>query len=450
MALSTTARYLLRQRIAGDTGLRGLITGTATDSSTVVQSGTELVDARNGLGLLDRSWRDDRFRNAWVGLHGATTATTFEEARVLAYAPAEGKVTVGRTFAVTAISGTTPYELCFGGVAPSEINSAISQACRMFSRAGHWVLTGLVTDGDQETSGTANWSGTNATLAKTTTEAQVGDGEQSLTVTNSGANGYATSAADIPVGEGKTYFTFAMVRVTTGVASLVWRDITNGANIPVSWSNLSSVDAADYGDFRVLIGTFTTPEGCVAVRPRLTNSSATGVAYWDDVCLYDIQALAVPLPTFLTDPDQQILDLLMWQYVNTGYRDRQAVKIRPLYYAEGNPTAQTAFVLPIPQGITGPLVVYASRTLTEPTSDSSTIPTEYADAIVAGALWGLYQAGARPRGMDDAAFATERSRMTGIWQAYQRAYNPKWRTGSPVRTRRPAQGVLFNRRGRWP
>jgi hypothetical protein len=287
-----------------------------------------------------------------------------------------------------------------------------------------------------EASGVTNWTGSSATPTKTTTEANVGFGEQALSVANSGANGYVASAA-VPVYEGETFLVFGFVKVTTGVASIVVRDRTNGATIDVSWPLMSSVDAADGSDWRYLIGQFTTPSGCVSTEVRLTNTSAAGQTYWDDIGVYPQNARNLPLPSWLADPNQDTYDLFMLTQYSSGRRDGDLTKIRPLCYATGNPTGQTAWVQPVPPtALKTPVVLLAGRGFSELSLDSSSVPEWAGDWLTTGALYKLYEAGARPRGLDAAAYAAERARIEREWWAYCGLNHPQFKYGKPVRTRR--------------
>ena len=438
MGLSTLTRSQLRQRVAGTTGLRGLLTGTAT-SGVATQDTTTLVDASL---LKDAAYPANRFDpGGYLGIWGGATSTAYESHKILSgssgHQPSTGAVNVGRTFTTTPVSAVTPWEVHTHGFSPDEIHDALNWACRSAIRPVHWLLTGLLegSDGGMEDSGTTNWTGTSATVTKTTTEANVGFGERSLSVANSGADGYAASAA-VPVFESQGFLVFGFVKVTTGVASIVVRDRTNGAAISVAWALASSVDAADGSDWRYLIGSFTTPSGCVSLELRLSNTSAAGVSYWDDVGLYPQNARSLNLPTWLADPNADTYDLLHLTQYSAGRRDGDLTKIRPLYSAAGNPTGQTAWTQPVPPtALVSPVVLLAARGFAELSADSSTVPDWAGDWLTAGALYQLYQAGARPRGLDAAAFAAERARIERQWWNVCWVNHPQHRYGRPVRTR---------------
>lgn len=448
MALTTITRQNLRQMIAGPRGLRGLpVTGTATDDGTTsVQATNTLVDARNGLGLKDTAFPAERFAPGGIlALWGGTTSTTFEWAQLLpagGYSPSEGKAVVGRTFATTPVTALTPYEIHTHGATPDELHEWIKWSCRNLLVETREVLTGLVADGNMEDSGTTNWTGTNATVTKTTTEANVGRGAQALSVVTTAAAGYAESPS-MPVGGSKSYRIFALVKATGGTASIVVRDFTNTAAITVSWGNLASVASASYGDWRFLAGTFTTPATCVNIRLRLQNDTITTTSYFDDVCVYPVDAGFLPLPTWVDDPEAQLVDVVLYRYLGTGRDDYVPSPLRPYYGAFGNPTGQTAYRLAVPLGMIAPIAIVAARGLTEPTADSSTVPDRYAEALLAGSLYQAYQAGARPRGMDAEAFAVERTRVQRDWWGYAATSNPRARRPQPAKTRVP--GLYWSR-----
>ncbi len=422
----------MRRLIAGTLGLNSLLTGTAT-SGTAVQAGDTMVDARNGLGILDSAYQSDRFANGYLGIWGNTTTTTYEWARILTYTPTSGAVQVGRTFAVTPLSATTPYELFNAGQSPDAIHEALKWACRNAIRPVLWTLTGLleVNDGSMEASGTTSWTGTNATVTKSTAEATVARYTQSLSVANTGANGYAQSAT-MPVMEGRNYRVFGLCRTTTGVGSIVVRDLTNAANITTTWTNLSTVDASKQQDWRWLQGSFSTPTGCVNVALQLTNTSATGQSYWDDVGVYPADDGFLDLPTWLVDPQSDIVDVEALVYRFSGRDTMYPTKLRPLRKPVGNPTGTTAWKLPIPPGISFPVSLRAGRALAEFSVDTDTIPAEYQDWIATGAVYRLMVAGTQPRGLDAAEFARERERTRQLWEDQCLTNHPAYRQGRPV------------------
>lgn len=434
MALSTVTRQQLRQLVGGVIGVRGLVTGTATDdSTTTVQSGTQLVDARNGLGLKDTAWPRERFANAWLGAWAGATVTAYESARILDYQPTTGAVVVGRTFATTPVTALTGYEVWPSGVSPAEVNEAIKWACRSAMRPVDWTLTGLLehNDGGMEESGTTSWTGSNATLAKVTSEAVTGRGVQALSVANTGANGYAGSVT-LAVMEVRNYRVFGLCRTTTGVGSIVVRDVTNGANVTVTWSNLATVDGTQEGDWRLLIGAFTTPAACVGVSLRLTNTSATGQSYWDDVGLYACDDGFLDLPTWLTDPESDLVDVRVMVPTFSARESVSYERLRPLRRPVGTPTGSTAWKLPVPIGLSFPVSISAAREFTELAADTDTIPTEYQDYLATGAVYRLMVAGAQPRGMDAREFGAERERNRLLWEDFCQQYHPVYRHGRPV------------------
>lgn len=440
MALATVTRMQLRQRVAGALGLRGLFTGTASnDGATTVQSATTLVDA-SADGLKDTAWTAARFgQGAILGLWAGAAGTAYEWSQLVpgGYTPSAGTVQIGRNFATTPVDAVTAYELHSHNTTPDEIHSALNWACRNAVHAVAVLLPGLVPDGDMEASGTTNWSGANALVAKTTAAGTVARRSQSLSVITTLAGGYAESPS-IPVGGGTQHTVFATVRATGGTASVVVRDQTNGAAIDVSWGALQNVAAANYGDFRVLLGTFVTPTTCASVRLRLQNDTIATTSYFDDVCLYAAQAMHLALPASLFDPDNQLVDVIERRYFGSGQMDFREVKLRPYYGAEGDPAGETAYRLRLPPGFTAPVAVEAALGFAELTSDASTVPDWAQEWLTAGALMQLYEMGARPRGLDQKEFAQQRAAAASQWYGFLGGRNPLLTRSRPVRTTLPS------------
>lgn len=157
-------------------------------------------------------------------------------------------------------------------------------------RFRRWGLLTLVTDGDMETSGVANWTDSNATSSKVTAAANVAFGAQSLRVQNSLANGY-TASASVQVTPNDGYELRADVRVASGTAHLVAWDDTNGAEIDSRNTTTT--------DWHHLYFGFTVPSGCTSVSIRLKGAEANADVYWDNISLRNQNAQRMALPSWI-------------------------------------------------------------------------------------------------------------------------------------------------------
>jgi hypothetical protein len=294
-------------------------------------------------------------------------------------------------------------------------------------------------DGGMEDSGTTSWTGTSATVAKVTTEAITGKGVQALSVLNTGVNGYAGSVT-LPVMQVRNYRVFGLCRTTVGIGSLVVQDMTNGAPIVLTWTNLSTVDSTQDQDWRYLQGAFTAPAGCVNLQVRLQNTSATGQSYWDDVGVYPSDDGYLDLPVWLADPESELVDVRVLIPTFSGRETNVLQRLRPLRRPVGNPTGATAYKLPVPLGLSFPVSILAGRSFTELSVDTDTIPTEYQDWLAAGAAYRLMVAGAQPRGMDAKEFIAERERQRVIWETSCADNHPAARGSRPVYSDGPGSG----------
>ena len=283
----TTSRASLLRQLAAEifpdkyTEFNAL--GTSTD--TVVQ----------GAELRDGAASENSLSPGWFYIYDGTGQGS--ERGVTAYAPrassSYGTVTVARP--LTATPDTSSACLSYsGGLAPAHLIRHINEALRRARRQRKLALT-LVTDGLMESSTTASWTASSATLAKVTTASIVGEGKRALSVTNSGVNGYAAAAAVAAIpGEQLRVEATGRVSNTTGThtATLVAYDDTNAAEITAE---------ATASRFPAKLGfEFAVPAGCYSVSLRLRGSAADTVAYWDEVLLWRVGSKQIALPTDVT------------------------------------------------------------------------------------------------------------------------------------------------------
>lgn len=319
--MATTSRLTLYQDVA--TQLEGeLLGGTASSGST-----TTLVDTTasgTALSPLDPNDEQGRFDGeVFLYLHTGTGAG--QERRIKSYAPASGTLTVdsNRAFA-TAPDNTSQYHI-LRVLSHARIVDCLNTGLRRLAYRTTSPLT-LVTDGDMETSGVSNWTGSSGTPTKeSTTVAYVYSGTQSLKLVTSGANGYARTAS-MAVNETESYWVEVMTRADPANGSnsvldlLVW-DVTNAAAITLSGT--TSHDQADGSEWVWLRSDFTVPSGCKQIQVRLRDRTSGLTSYWDDLRLVHQSHQFLALPSWVeTGLIEQVFWLAAPTTTNPRKRDR--------------------------------------------------------------------------------------------------------------------------------
>lgn len=273
--------------------------GTITSAATTSVTDTSRFQNSN--------WGNATFRNWWLE---RTTATAADRVRpISSLATGSGVLThAGANYADTGTPPThTAYRIWRPEYHPTlYVIPAVNRALKM---AWTWWRAPLtpVANGDGE-SASVGGSDSSATTTRDTTAADVWDGEASLRVANSGANGYH-QFADFDVGAGRAFRMTAMVRITVGTAraQVVAR---GGAQ---SGTVLAQATATGIGEFQYIQFSGTFPSDCHKATVRIGADEATGDTNWDDVTLYwePVTRIAGPswLHQFRNDDGEEMLRL---------------------------------------------------------------------------------------------------------------------------------------------
>ena len=188
-----------RNTIRAELGSRlgSYVSGTSTSGST-----TTVVVNNDPLFIGDaNSPSADLYEDAWVyPTSGDNISVQRQVKKSTGFAPTTGTLTVQPAWS-NAIAASVTFEV-HSLLPPSVLHDCINRALRNMYHVYTFPLT-LMTDGDMEASTATNWTGTNATVTKTTTAAQVLMGVRALSVVSTAAGGYAQSAS-ISVEEAQT------------------------------------------------------------------------------------------------------------------------------------------------------------------------------------------------------------------------------------------------------
>ena len=263
--MATTTLKAIRQEVGARLG--GYASGTATGGTTstvVINNDAEFIGDTN-------TPSPDLYEAAWVLPTSGNNAGVVRRVKDDGFAPATGTLTVVPVWS-NAMANTNTFEV-HGTLHPDRVTEAINRALRKMHFLHTFALT-LVTDGDMETSGVGSWTASNASLAKTTSAAQVITGAQGMSVTTTSANGYAGSTA-IAVEEGQSYYaqvSFKGVAAAT-TPKLVAYDATGSAEI-------DSTTWTEGGDGTLRLA-FQIPDDCRSLVLRLQVVENSKVVYYD-------------------------------------------------------------------------------------------------------------------------------------------------------------------------
>lgn len=419
--MSTTLATLIRE-VARDMFPENYLEGTALDTSTTTSlTANELHDDEANALL---------YRGGWVYIYAGTAV---EDYRRIASYTAEATATTGslaptRPFS-SAPTSTSSFIAYTGALSPDDIKRYLNKALRRMRRERFLPYT-LVTDGLMEQSGTTNWVGSSATVAKVTSAATVYEGGRALQVTNTGATGYAYSV-NVPVVPGQTLALAAAGRVTTtsGTATArvrLW-DVTNGASIDTETFTARSQVLA-------LMTGMTVPSGCFEVQVRLGADETAIVTAWDMVLLWrqNDRQFALPSDVGSRESVAGVWTMTPQQASPLGGRLYEARSMRPFLQPRthwdilADPMGVTPYLLDLSRGTTPqwPFGVQAYLPWDELSAYTDTTNANMDDLnIYARALGFAYLAEAGPR--DDRRYYKEQAQTLAIKVFHHAARQPR-------------------------
>lgn len=279
-------RNALLKRFLRETGLGDY--GTATGGST-----TTIIDTTK---LQSTQFNTREWVGGWGRISkdagGAGAAPEGSISPITTYAPSTGTITLNP--AITAVAASDEYELW--RVNPSTVLDLLDQILKEDVFLPCWTMLSELPDYDMEASTYADWTASNTTLSKSTTDPVIA-GKRHLSVVTTSALGYARSAL-VTVEPGKTYHVSALVRCSAAstTARLLAYDETNAATI----------DSRDsVRRYPVRLGfEFTIPTDCYQMSIRLANVENTVTTLWDEVVLFAQESTSIALPWWVKSKDQ--------------------------------------------------------------------------------------------------------------------------------------------------
>lgn len=280
------SRQSLLKKLARNTGL--------------LQYGTVVAGAANYITdptqLQSNQWSPSEWIGGWIRISSTTDglAPQAEIVPITNFSPELGRVDNSPYFTVAPEAGDT-YELW--KINPYIILDLIDEALTDELYVPVWQILSEVPDYDMEQSGTTDWTSSNATVTKQTSEPRSPwSGKQYLRVVSSAAGGYGRTAL-LNVQGNKTYFASVAARATSGyTAKMVVYDETNGAEI-VNWTSTQLFPA------RISLY-LLTPASCKQVSIRLVGVENGATVEFDEVVWFGTYATDLELPYWVKHRDQ--------------------------------------------------------------------------------------------------------------------------------------------------
>lgn len=294
-----------------------------------------LIDASQDTPFDPTATGNNQYRSWWAFLpYGPSATGTLprETSRWSAINPLTGRLTVAPAFSAAVPSGT-PFEL-FGALPPEDahgsvgIRTCINRALRKLWR--EWFsFVSLIPDFDMEASGTSDalgtlWTaGTNSQVDKVTLENVVISGKRVLRLRDTPASATSawTNPREMQVVPGETYV--IAVRTRPGDGAGINDEITISLQVldPGDVSTLTTLTSIDVTQqnqpaglpWRWLVAEHTIPSGRYnfSVRLAFSGSSPGGVTsvYFDDLIVLRVNDNRIALPSWLTDPARQLVNV---------------------------------------------------------------------------------------------------------------------------------------------
>ncbi len=347
--------------------------GTATSGNTITLTDTTRLASAEAYG-------DDYWNGAYLRIVTGAAAGTIRN--ITDYVASTGVL----TFPTATSVGTADYEL-WKMVHPQEVLDQLDQIMTEECFVPDWAICTEVPDGDMEQNNTTDWTaGGTATLAKSTTEPTIG-GKRYLSVTNAAGNDYARSSLIYIPAVSRGYHLSALVRCSSGTATLTAYDETNGAAIQ-SASSTSKAWTRVWFDFN-------SPATAGSLSVRLIGTEADAVIFWKDVCLYPLDAQDIRLPWWVKNRDhvRGVYRLLPQNGPTNDSWDPSLIGTREYQYSvQQSRFGQGAARLVVGSpglGINGPLYIYGLRNETAWASDTEAkhIDLRWATAKLAAACY---------------------------------------------------------------
>ena len=288
-SIEKLTRAQILKRWGRESGL--MDTGTVTSGST-----STIVDTTR---LKSTQYSDDAWTGGYTRISydagGAAAAPEGELAPNTTYVASTGTVTFNPVMTAAPAVGDI-YQL-FRQPHPQDVLDHLDTILTQETWLPCWQILTEIPDGDMEqSSASADWTASNATVTKISTEPAM-SGTRWLSVANTSAGGYAKSVA-LSVVPGQSYYVGALSRCAAAstTAQLVVYDETNSAALlTLTHSNQNNVRLWSH---------VTVPSTCYQVTVRLGASENSVTTLWDDAVFYGLGDYSIALPWWVKNSSQ--------------------------------------------------------------------------------------------------------------------------------------------------
>lgn len=224
---------------------------------------------------------------------GAGAAPEGETSSITAYEPGQGEITFSPPLSAAVASGDTVQ--IWHGIHPQDVLDTLDEILTEQAFLPCWTFCSEAADADMEQSGTSDWSATNATISKVSTEPAL-MGKRWLSVATTAAGGYASQTFSVEPGE--SYHVSALVRASAAgtTPTLTAYDDSNG-------SAIKTVSTTLRVPIRLWME-FTTPSGCNQMTVRMGNAENGVTSFWDELVVYSLNAAEIRLPWWVKNKNQ--------------------------------------------------------------------------------------------------------------------------------------------------
>lgn len=367
-------------------------------------SATTLVDD----ALIGRGNHIKSFVGGFVRIVQAGAASPEGKIRpITAFDPATGTVTFPTV--TDTLAANDEYEIWRPVLHPQQVLNWIDEILTEQIYLPCWTMLTEVPDGDMEQTHITDWTASNATVTKATSDRDF-FGRRCLSVEATSNDGYARSAL-IQVKPGKGYHASVISRPGTSSAKFQVWDETNSAEI-------KSITSTDLFGKRLVIE-FNAPGTCKTVSLRLITPVSGETNKWDEACFYSLETNELPLPWWVKKGSQvwrvfklspHTLESGMW---DSSLRGDHAAdwEVQDTYHSGG----QLKVVNRRP-GLTAPLYIVGGRNELAYANDYTEAKYINPDMLLACLLYKSYEylSSQYIAGQQDTAAFQQKSRY---WQA---------------------------------
>lgn len=286
------------------------VSGTAIQNNAVLLIDTEqmLVTAGAGTTAL-----------AVTRGYGGTTAASHSNAAAITGAPASGVTSNVRLNGLTVASGSVLVSPSFPAPVPAGTSYSLwklihsklaedllAKVLRSLKRETYYPVS-VFADSDMETTGTADFAATTATLSKVTTALRVRSGVQSMRILAAAGVPRAETALVTQVRAREQWLVSAKMMADVGTATLIaYRStataaaIQTGSHTEEAWCEIE-------------LPPFAIPSGCEEMTVRMQGVGASDDLYADELIAWPTMRNRFYLPSWVDDPNQDVLELGYWE-----------------------------------------------------------------------------------------------------------------------------------------